>query len=81
MNNIKIENCPDHNTPIVKVRDIESEEGWMCMHCDSSKDDIHDVLELQKDPTGKTCNWRNPTLKRLQKENNNYQLESCFNLN
>lgn len=66
--NLRIKNCVNDN-PVVQVKDGDD---WLCCHNEDAEDDLHDVNELRKDPSGKTCAWKNPYLSHLQKGDVNY---------
>lgn len=79
MDRLRVGVCEDNEELVVQI--FDDEEGWMCCHNNDMEEiyeedlerDALDVKELQRDPSGETCNWCNPYLRYLQENGINYK--------
>lgn len=79
--NLRVSNCPHIGELVVQVYQGLPHDGdeWLCCHNvdiyaweDEPEKDAHDVAELQRDPSGETCDWFNEYLISLKEKKNGY---------
>lgn len=83
--NLRIQRCYNTHMEVVQVRIKKNGKvGWICCHNKNDKtgleDDIHDVQELRKDPSGVYCEWKNGLLLLLQSITEDYDIINAFTL-